>query len=108
MPVWRTRPVSDEPTIELESWRIFETADGLRFFCGYNRKAWEGRGSNVILSYDPETRVGRSRTGRIYKLIGEPRFNRDAQAVLEAWCSIHRIDVDTLVFVEPTKWPLAE
>ncbi len=104
MPIWRTRPLGEHPRVMLVSWRIIQTADGRRHFNGYDPENYEGRVSNVIRSFDCETMSGLSTTGRIYNLVGPSRFNMDAETVLQAWCSIHQIDLATLVIVEPVSW----
>lgn len=86
--IWRTAPVSEEPEIRLSRWKIIEEG-GRRYFVGNDGA---GRVSNVIVEFDKEKRVGKTRSGRIYKLIGGPAMNIEAEYVLSRWKAINGVD----------------
>lgn len=105
MAIWATRPVEDVPLIQLAQWAIMELPDGDRHFIGWNLEG-EGRASSRIETFDPETMKGITRSGRVYKLIGPPSFNKDAQYVWANWCAINRVNefknVSSEYWKEPT------
>lgn len=89
MTIWRTSPVRDTPILELAQWSVFQTETGERHFVGYNVTEGEGRVSSAVVSYDPETKQGRTSSGRIYQLVGEPGFNGDAAYTWGRWCDVN-------------------
>jgi hypothetical protein len=91
MSVWRTNPVQKEPIIELHQWKVVE-ADGKRHFVGYSYQGAEGRVSSPIETYDAQSGVGRTRSGRLYQLVGDNGHHDDAEYVLERWCILNRIN----------------
>jgi hypothetical protein len=99
MPIWKTIPVDDQPELILDQWRVFELSDGTRHFNGYVEANREGRVSSPILEFDPATLRGRTRSGRVYQLAGNPGFNRDADYVLGRWLTINHLDRDAITFI---------
>lgn len=91
MPIWQTKPVTEQPSITLERWRIIETERNERHFVGFNPDDREGRVSSAIQSFDPVTRRGVTRTGRVYALAGTPGYDSDAAYVLGYWVQINRV-----------------
>lgn len=91
MTIWRTIPVKDQPHITLAQWQVFELPNGDRHFCGYHYLGREGRVSSRIEDFDPETMTGRTRSGRVYKLAGEPGLNHDALYVWGRWQEINGV-----------------
>lgn len=88
MPVWSTKPVTEQPQITLRDWRIFEVSDGeipSTHFVGYSDENHEGRVSSVIVNFDASTMCGVTKSGRIYKLVGKPGYNPDAGYVWNRW-----------------------
>lgn len=77
-----------EPTITLTSWRIYATDKG-RHVVGWHVEGREGRVSSAIASFDAETMRLTTRSGRVYKLTGEPGYNSDAEHV---WSVFRRIN----------------
>lgn len=97
MSIWKTAPVDQMPEVSLENWRVFEVKslywDGrTRHFMGYNPYDCEGRVSSAIDRYDPAIQQGISKSGRVYKLLGEPGYNREAEYVWSRWCEINHIE----------------
>lgn len=91
MTIWRTSPVSQTPVLKLVQWSVFQTETGERHFVGYNVTEGEGRVSSAIVEFNPETKQGRTSSGRIYQLAGEPGFNGDAAYTWGRWCEINRV-----------------
>lgn len=91
MSIWRTTPVESVPVLKLTKWSVFQTETGQRHFVGYNMTEGEGRVSSAIVEFDSASRRGRTSTGRIYELIGEPGFSSDAEYVKTGWLNINRV-----------------
>ena len=87
--VWRPADVSVEPDTKLVQWQVHQVTtpdDGLStvHFMGYT--GYEGRVCSAILEYDAKTKKGVTKSGRVYELVGDPGFNRDAIYVFSIWC----------------------
>lgn len=86
--IWRPASVLDEPETTLIQWRVYAvTDDNLTtvHFVGYAR--YEGRVSSSVQTYDPTTKRGITKSGRVYELLGVSGYNRDAAYVFNAWCA---------------------
>lgn len=92
MSIWATTPVTQEPDIVLVRWQVIELPDGDRHFVGYNGYGQEGRVSSLIVDYNKEAKMGKTRSGRTYHLKGEPSSDSDAIYVWEGWCRINSVD----------------
>jgi len=95
MPIWRTAPVEEQPHLTLVRWRVIETEQGERHFCGYCPENLEGRVSSRITHFDHATRRGITRSGRVYELVGEPGLDLDAEYVLNFWLSRNGVETWT-------------
>lgn len=102
MPVWETIPVTDQPTLTLERWSIYELADGDRHLVGWAIENREGRVSSRIEQFDISTMCGVTSTGRVYKLDGRPGVNMDAEYTWDNWRAIN--DVLSFVNVSQVIW----
>lgn len=91
MSIWRTTPVSQTPCIELGSWIVYETETGEHHFVGRNLTEGSGRVSSSIQSYDPETKIGTTNSGRKYQLIGDSGIDGDALYVWDHWKDINGV-----------------
>lgn len=92
MAIWTTTSIEETPEIILDQWSVRELFDGDRHFVGVNlTEHREGRVSSKIMEFDPQTMCGRTRSGRIYKLVGYPGNNSDAEYVWNAWVGINII-----------------
>jgi hypothetical protein len=89
--VWRTNDVTIEPEIELHLWKVLE-ADGSRHFVGYSYNGQEGRVSSAITMYNRARRLGTTKSGRKYKLVGAPGFHEDADYVWGRWSKLNGIN----------------
>ena len=100
--VWKPTSVVDEPVTELRRWRVFQVAavfnaDGPPTTHFVGDAGYEGRVSSPILEYDPISRQGRSGSGRIYKLVGNSGYDRDAEHTWNRWQQICKVDKVTNV-----------
>ncbi len=100
MPLWKPAPVDQSPEVVLESWRIMEVTspywDGAsRHFVGYNISDREGRVSSEIVVFDTDKMCGITRSGRVYKLIGEPGHNSDAGYVWQRWKDMNHVETES-------------
>lgn len=102
MPVWETIPVTDQPTLTLERWSIYELPDGDRHLVGWAIENREGRVSSRIEQFDINTMCGVTSTGRVYKLDGRPGRNMDAEYTWNNWRAMN--DVESLVNVSQVVW----
>lgn len=99
MTVYRPTPVDQEPLTDLVRWTVQEVPVGdsvTRHFVGY---CYEGRVSSPVQEWDVETHIGVTRSGRRYRLIGEPGWNTDAMYVWGRWLAINDVDKDAAVDV---------
>lgn len=99
MSVWKPAGIEQEPEVILTHWSVYEIPGGDRHFCGYNILLREGRASSAIQEFDHQKMVGRTRSGRIYKLKGEPGSDPDARYVWHMWLGLNGIDPDLAINV---------
>ena len=77
----------------LTNWKVFlvkanlsETGDTVHFVGSADFWYSEGRVTSHIVDFDPKTKRGVSRSGRIYELVGEStHLSRDAEYVWSHW-----------------------
>ena len=84
-----TAPVSQQPELTLDAWAVRQLADGDRHFVGWCQENLEGRVSSAVEEFDPSTRRGRTKTGRVYEFSGRPGFDGDAEYVWQNWLRIN-------------------
>lgn len=89
MAVWNVTTVSETPELELVNWAVMELPSGDRHFAGYNITEGEGRASSKIIEFDKKALIGKTQSGRIYKLLGAPGIYGDGVYVWERWCRIN-------------------
>lgn len=84
MAPWTIGRIEGETQKSLEAWTVFDVpsrgASGLwtRHFIGFVRESGKGQVSSPVMVFDPERRMGRTESGRIYQLAGYPGGNSDA------------------------------
>lgn len=90
--IWRPDSVTDEPEVKLTQWRVYlvkanidSTGDTIHFVGSVGYRYSEGRVCSPVQTYDPTTKKGITRSGRIYELIGTSGHNRDALYVWNHW-----------------------
>ena len=92
-----SQPIAWVPHFTLDAWSVYEVPmDGedkpwTRHFSGFSREGCNGRVSSPVESFDPATRCGLTRSGRVYLLEGFPGMNGDAFYVWGRWKTVNRI-----------------
>lgn len=100
MPYWQASPVGEQPQITLRCWRVFDvdlhkTDSRLtRHFVGLSQQSRHERVSSPVQKFDPVSRCGVTRSGRIYRLEGIPGFAADAIYTWTEWKKLNRITVE--------------
>lgn len=86
---WRVEPIGEEPSRTLDAWFVVEVpfdgehAPWTRHLVGWNVESTKGRVSSPIEVLDPERRLAKTRSGRVYELRHGPGLNGDA---FTTWC----------------------
>jgi hypothetical protein len=88
--IWKPASVQEEPEVSLVRWRVFEvdfgSLDGKTIhFVGSHESFGGGRVCSPVQTYDPETKRGITRSGRIYELIRNAGYDSDAEYVWGMW-----------------------
>jgi hypothetical protein len=91
MSTWKPTSVEETPVLRLSAWVVYELPDGSRHFNGFNMTEGEGRVSSPIVQWDPITRCGVTRSGRVYMLEGASYMNIEASYVWDTWRHIYGI-----------------
>lgn len=98
MSIYRPPPPDEVPEITLLRWRVYRvpTRDGGRtdHFVGYDTSCMEGRASSPIMTFNAETMMGSTRSGRIYVLSGPPGNDLDAEYVWSLWMTVNMVKED--------------
>jgi hypothetical protein len=89
MPIWLTKPVTEQPSLTLRDWGVMQMPEGGRHFVGYVIENREGRVSSPIVKFDAKGRRGVTLTGRVYELIGAPGLESDAEYVRKQWLALY-------------------
>lgn len=103
----RYRPAStleELPKVTLRHWRVVSVTTAMnpapqRHFIGYNEEEQGGQISGPIVKFNRLLMTGRSRSGRVYNLVGPAGTCYEAEQVWQEWC--RRNFVATVVAVEP-------
>lgn len=90
--VWRVDAVDKEPVVELTQWRVYRLPDGSVHFVGWQNTALQGRVTSAIQAFDPVQRCGRTRSGRVHRLMGDSGFNADAAYTWSTWLRMYRLE----------------
>jgi len=90
--IWRPLSVSQEPETRLTNWAVFsvelEGGEPTIHFAGY--AGYEGRVCSPVQQYDPTTRRGVTRSGRVYELTEDRAGLRgDAAYVWGNWINMN-------------------
>ncbi len=92
--VWPVASISEQPSTRLARWSIWETRKGkeapTRHFVGWSINDSEGRVSSQIVAFDPETRRGETKSGRVYELVGLSGHDRDGDYVFSVWLKLNQ------------------
>jgi hypothetical protein len=83
MPVWKISSIEDRPQVTLEEWAVFEVPlNGpdqplTRHLAGRSCEDCQGQVSSPVLAFDPNSGAFRTRSGRVYRLVGLPGLCAD-------------------------------
>ncbi|MNK09914.1 hypothetical protein D3C87_279150 [compost metagenome] len=88
MSIWSIGPISEQPSVSIVDWSIKETNNG-RYFVGTELPHHSGRVSTQIIEYDAEKKIGRTVSGRIYQLLGEPGYSSNGEYVWGAYMKVN-------------------
>lgn len=84
-------PVEDEPDAVMTAWRVIKVLpSGERHLCGW--VGYEGRVSSPVLTFDPQSRIATTRSGRRYRLRGPSGYDPDALWVWQAWSRANGVE----------------
>lgn len=87
--VWRVASVSQQPSLTLVRWKIFQLANDERHFCGWAVQNREGRASTAIQAFDVSSMRGQTASGRVYQLYGPPGEDSEGLHVWNTWARIN-------------------
>jgi hypothetical protein len=79
--------LAEEPGACIVRWRVPKINDGTRHFVGVDDRHLSGRVSSAIVAFDNQTLRGRTLSGRIYQLTGNPGRSKCADYVWQQWCA---------------------
>lgn len=90
MPISTIAPVWQEPEESIVRWSVREVLCGdsserTRHLVGYIARRGSGRVTSPIQSFDRDKMTIITRSGRVYRLEGQPGFNADAEYVWAHW-----------------------
>jgi len=89
--IWRPASITTEPETQLTQWQVYKVKNNAGewdiHFMGY--AVYEGRVCSAVQEFDSSTMRGRTKSGRIYELVGTQGFNRDAEYVWARWLNIY-------------------
>ncbi|ABK06970.1 conserved hypothetical protein [Burkholderia cenocepacia HI2424] len=103
MALWNIASVMSQPEVSIARWRVLEIDAGTRHFVGADERDFSGRVSSAIVAFDYKMLRGRTRSGRVYQLVGLPGHSTNADYVWQHWCAIN----DVKSFSDVTKQLLA-
>ena len=86
--IHRVAGVAHKPKVTLRNWQIKETVEG-KFFAGEEGGA--GRVSTDIVEFDEKTKCGRTRSGRVYELVGDSRSTLQVEYLWASYKQINRL-----------------
>lgn len=86
---------AEQPTTDMTQWQVVLVIDesGVRTRHLVGWADWEGRVSSTVKTWDWANRTATTGSGRIYRLVGESGFDRDADYVFERWLRINKARV---------------
>jgi hypothetical protein len=87
MSVWNVDTIEEQPSVTLYNWTIKNTNKG-DYFVGDELGA-AGRVSTRIKEFDLDKMVGRTASGRVYKLDGKEGYSSNGEYVWGTYKSIN-------------------
>ena len=92
MALWSIASVAAEPEVSIAKWRILEIDAGTRHFVGADERDFSGRVSSAIVAFDYDTLRGKTLSGRVYQLVGNPGRANNADYVWLRWCEVNEVN----------------
>jgi hypothetical protein len=91
MSIWKIGSIKEQPSVRLYRWKIMKMEEG-SFFAG-DEGSGSGRVSTDIVEFDSEKNIGRTKSGRVYELVGEesPNLSMNADYVWNMYKDINRL-----------------
>lgn len=95
---WRIESILEAPSKTVDAWMVMEVpfdgpgAPWTRHVVGWNVESTKGRVSSPVLVLDPERRLVRTRSGRVYELRHGPGVNGDAFSTWCRWKGKHKLE----------------
>lgn len=90
--------VGIEPEVSLIQWSVRECdrTDGsrTRHLVGYDTCGREGRVSSTVVELNLDAKTAKTKSGRVYKLEGNPGQNSDAEYVWQTWLYLQKAKND--------------
>lgn len=103
MPIWSIGSILGRPSVTLVSWAVFEVPlngdeqPWTTHLVGWACEDRQGQVSSRVMSFDPQTRRGKTASGRVYELRGTAGLNSDASYTWARWKSINDITQERAV-----------
>lgn len=91
MALWKPPPVAEEPEITIINWSVMELPGDIRKFVGQDANG-DGRVSSAIVKFDKRNRKGVTKSGRKYKLEGQPGHSDNAEYVWRMMLARKNVD----------------
>lgn len=91
MSIWDVPNVDAQPELTIECWGFIRVINDWHL-SGYVPRNLEGRVSSAIVALDLEGGRVETKSGRVYRLMGAPGLNPDAEYVLAQWLAIYGTD----------------
>lgn len=94
---WMLTSIDQYPSDDLAEWKAIEVTLPrypwpTLHLLGYAALADEGRVTSPVIEFDASKMLATTRSGRVYKLCGNPGADPDAHYVLTRWLDFHRIE----------------
>ncbi len=91
MAVWQIDSIEDRPDVTLRDWAVFEVPlhgpgqPWTRHLAGWSCEDQQGQVCSAVQQFSPQTGSCVTESGRVYRLLGQPGLNADAQYVWNRW-----------------------
>lgn len=115
--IWTLQPILSAPEITLTKWAAYdvpligEARPWTRHFVGYSKELGEGQCTTPVVVFDPVRGLGRTKTGRVYRLEGAPGNSMPGKLVWTRWKSLNKVttenDATDEVIDLLVTWPVA-
>ena len=95
--IWTIEPLQTEPEIILTKWSAYdipligETQPWTRHFVGFSKELSEGQSTAAVVAFDPIKQIGRTKSGRTYRLVGAPGHCMPAKLVWSKWKHLSKV-----------------